>query len=340
MATIRQRLGCWAHERWKAEIALNDTLADAFGIHWLDLRNRHERLEKTPHGSRVCLWQDSSFLTLSAIFPAVGGRLLRRGLRCSPLRFADSALQMDKTCQPNISVILPVGGRDRIGQFRCVVRAFCGQSIDKLDIIVVEHSRTSDFRSHCPPGVRYALVSESFDGEFNKGLTFNEGVRLSSAPYVLLHDADIIPSHRYVEKLLRHLMAGWDAIRPLRFIFLLDREQSEDFIKADGHALPAKVRSVQQNFPGASTAMSREAFESVGGFDEHFAGWGGEDLEFNDRLATQRLFPGGYDVGVHLWHPPSPKKASGDRNNDLMRRIRALPVGERITALRRGSGLP
>jgi len=57
-------------------------------------------------------------------------------------------------------------------------------------------------------------------------------------------------------------------------------------------------------------------------------------VEFLDRLKTLRLFPGSYLPGIHLWHATSPKKATGDRNNDLMQKLAAIPVPERIRSLR------
>ena len=83
-----------------------------------------------------------------------------------------------------------------------------------------------------------------------------------------------------------------------------------------GQHLPGTVESVLQNFP-LSTAVTKLAFKRIGGCDEQFEGWGGEDLEFLDRLKVTKLFPGSYAPGVHLWHAPAPKKESGDRNLDL-----------------------
>jgi hypothetical protein len=52
------------------------------------------------------------------------------------------------------------------------------------------------------------------------------------------------------------------------------------------------------------TIMPREAFEAVGGMDERFRGWGGEDVSFLRALDTlwvkHKNTPN--DV-LHLWHP-------------------------------------
>ena len=63
---------------------------------------------------------------------------------------------------------------------------------------------------------------------------------------------------------------------------------------------------VQNLEGGGSVATTREAFESIGGMDESFIGWGGEDNEFWQRAQTCRVWPYGYLPIVHLWRPSQP----------------------------------
>jgi hypothetical protein len=50
--------------------------------------------------------------------------------------------------------------------------------------------------------------------------------------------------------------------------------------------------------------MSREAFETVGGMDTRFAGWGGEDIAFVRAVETLYAKNKTLDSEVyHLWHP-------------------------------------
>ena len=84
-------------------------------------------------------------------------------------------------------------------------------------------------------------------------------------------------------------------------------------------------------------ALTREAFFRIGGFDERFVDWGGEDNEFYDRCTTLRRYPYGYLPFLHLWHPPQESKLSGARERAVlfMNELLALPPDERIRALRR-----
>jgi hypothetical protein len=91
---------------------------------------------------------------------------------------------------------------------------------------------------------------------------------------------------------------------------------------------------VQNLEAGGSVAMARDAFFAIGGFDESFVGWGGEDNEFWQRALVRKTWPYGYLPLVHLWHAPQPEKASrkpvGARS---LREIFMLPPERRIAAL-------
>lgn len=333
---LKQKIGCWLHERWQTELVLLfPATARRFGLTWIDLCNRHERLSTDGNSARICLWQDSSFLTVARFFPDVGGRLLKHCLSEWPIQLTRQPLMEKRPVEPKVSVILPVGGQERLKQFQCVLKAFYSQTYRDLEIIVVEHGSEQFYKAFCPFWIRYIFLQRKGDQQFNKSMAMNEGIRNAAAPYVLFHDADVVPPSAYVESILRHFNAGWDAVRPMRFLFNLSANDSEKFMKNDAQYLPKVVELILQNFPGVSTAVSKEAYAKIGGHDEQFWGWGGEDLEFLDRLKTVHLFQGGYAPGIHLWHSSAPKKMSGDRNQELMMRKLEISPEERIKLLQR-----
>lgn len=76
--------------------------------------------------------------------------------------------------------------------------------------------------------------------------------------------------------------------------------------------LPKAVRTMRNHSSGA-LAISRSLWDTVGGYDERFASWGGEDRAF--WLACNTLTGWPDDIhghAWHLWHPTSP-----ERNKDL-----------------------
>lgn len=69
-------------------------------------------------------------------------------------------------------------------------------------------------------------------------------------------------------------------------------------------------------------AVSHETWETVGGFDPRFRGWGMEDVAFDIACRTlagpTRRVPGSC---WHLWHPTEPERPS--ENVDLLRQYEA-----------------
>ena len=92
---------------------------------------------------------------------------------------------------------------------------------------------------------------------------------------------------------------------------------------------------MQNALGGGSIAISRQTFFEIGGFDEAFLGWGGEDNEFWDRAQSRRVWPYAYLPFVHLWHElQSGKKSDQKPTLDLYKLKSQIPVWERIADLR------
>ena len=341
LAGVKRWLGCWLHERWRTEVALSDSLSRLLGIQWVDLCNRHESaVVGDAPDARVVETEYTSYLTVARLFPRVGGRLAQKCVAEHPL----SPLPADcvkKTDHPRVSVIIPVGGEDRLANFQLVLNSLLHQSEGNLEVIVLEHSPCALYGKQLPEGVVYQRFEMEIAGEeFNKSRLFNIGVEKSQAPIVMLHDADILVSKDYIETAISHLENGVEAIRPLRFLFYLTEDATTHLCAH--HRLTPKldIENVAQNSQGGSVLMLKEVYQQIGGHDERFQGWGGEDLEFLERLRTRKLFRGGMMPAFHLWHPPAEKKANKSGNLELLNRLRKVVPVDRVSLLRtRNSGV-
>lgn len=104
-----------------------------------------------------------------------------------------------------------------------------------------------------------------------------------------------------------------------------------------------KPDRVRQNWEGGTIAIRRDAFFDLGGYDEGFVGWGGEDNEFFDRCKHVGHLTFGHVPFVHLWHAPQTDKHIDDNRNIttvLESRIK-IPTAERIAELtQRNMGNP
>jgi Glycosyl transferase family 2 len=307
--TVRSALGCWLHERWRAECALRSPLSRATGITWVDLHNRNEQLGAGGDGdARACLFKDSSSLTVARVFPRVGWRLLQRAAGEWPFALGRSRGHEPPrgSSRPDASVIMPVAGRDRRPQFDVVLRSLFAQSLASLEVVVVEHSQEPEFRASCPEPVQYVHLKRAPGQAFNKSLAFNAGARAARGRVLILQDADLVVPRNYLESAIHRIDAGWDGLQPERFRFYLDEPSTAVFGRGDGDIRPLAVTAVGQNIPGGSTVVTSDAYWAIGGSDERFDERGGDDNDFLDRLRTRRFFAGGYAPAIHLWHPVDP----------------------------------
>jgi len=323
-AGFKQRLGCWGHERWRAEVILRAPgLARRLGLRWQDLCNRNERLARSGADARECLWACSSALTVCRLFPEVGGRLIHH-IQCEhPFH-----LEPQKPPAP-VSVIIPVRGIDRKESLAFVVSSLVASSGSESEVLVCEHDNQPKLQRDWPSGVRHVFVPARKDEAFNKSKAMNAGALAARHAILLFHDADVWPSADYVATCVSRMLAGhYEAVHPIRFLFMLDPERTRYVIRKGSLGEVARLAHAQQNNPGLSNFIVRDAYYRIGGHDERFVSWGWEDVEFMDRMKTCAMHPGAFLPAVHLWHAASLRKRIEHSNRDLLARVRreALPV--------------
>lgn len=167
----------------------------------------------------------------------------------------------------------------------------------------------------------------------------NIGAAHATQPFLVFLDDDMVPcSWLAVDAILAEVVSGeWDcALFPrrhyLRFPALYEPKRMAQLAlrwRAQSRAsriggildpLAAQVRfkTTRFCFPGCFMAITRSAFDKVGGFDEGYGGWGCEDSHFALRavevLRVMNLFA--RDVPfLHVDHPVSPYKSEEHRSN-------------------------
>ena len=327
-STFKQRLGCWLHERPQTELALWAPRL----VNWLDLCNRNEAISADDDsGGRICNWRDSSQLTVSRIFPGVGTRLLHHCLKQWPVTFNFDRMKVT-TEQPEASILLAIGGTDRIEQFRLVLASLRGQTHRSMEIIVVEQSETPEIERELPSDVHYFHTYQSAEVGFNKSWALNVAAREARGHCLLIHDADYVVPSDYVNECCRVLKTV-DGVRPSRFNFHLERKSTFELINTRTLHRKPILEYIIQNNP-TPMAVRRDVYWEIGGHDESFVGWGGEDVEFLSRLRTRSVAEGGWLPAIHLWHPAASQKASGHRNQQQQIDKLSSDPAHRIEALR------
>ena len=149
-------------------------------------------------------------------------------------------------------------------------------------------------------------------GPFAKAWALNVGARLSEGGVLLFGDADVIvpgglerrPRSARAASRSSSPTASSSTSRPTRPRSCASGARAP--VRRDPSA-PRNRDAVGERLVlcGGWFAIRRDAFAALGGFDERFVGWGGEDDAMTikverTRLATCELDPG---PAWHLWHP-------------------------------------
>jgi hypothetical protein len=203
----------------------------------------------------------------------------------------------------------------RLRNVLATLRALADQSMPRADyhITVVESDARARWRDGLEPLVDTYLFAPK-DGPFNKAWTVNVGVVGSPVrpDLVCVLDADILVDRNFLRRnALRFARGGVGAVLPYRDVLYLDPTSTRHAIN-DRCVLGAAVidrdplRGFLLRCPwGGCVWLRAELFHRVGGMDERFEGWGGEDDDFTIRLGLWAALDRSADTLLHLAHPPA-----------------------------------
>lgn len=322
-------------DRWRYERALRSGSKS-----YLSIANRSELLQVSPdHSGYACLWKYTSRLHAPLVQPQLGKRLLQRCLQDSPIAFSDKTVYTHGI--PQLSVLIGHRGTERLPLLLKTLQSFAAQEHVDLECIVIESDSQPVIRKYLPSWVQYIFSYDPEGSLYNRSKTFNVGTRHAKGDILLLHDNDMLVPKNYGSNILHRVNQGYDVVNPKRFIFYLSKEYTRFVLNTNVSLDLATPDYIVQNLEaGGSMAIKTQSYHLIGGMDEQFIGWGGEDNEFWDRCLTLPAWIWGYEPIVHLWHQSQPLKADTS-NPNIMRykEIIQLPALERIHRLRSKSSL-
>lgn len=152
----------------------------------------------------------------------------------------------------------------------------------------------------------FEIILGDVDGDFNRSGARNAGVEKSNSEVSVIIDADnILPINNIFEAIT--LAKKKDIlVKPFSLFGYLTEESTNDFYNSFEKVFfnPSYIDPPQKNFVGGSYVMKKSLWQSLGGMDEGFIGWGAEDDAFhllckNSGVRTAYLEGNCY----HLYHP-------------------------------------
>jgi hypothetical protein len=175
-------------------------------------------------------------------------------------------------------------------------------------------------------------------GPFNKSWGFNVGVRASRGSLLAFGDADV--PCRALPTAVSAARAGGPVVRAFSTAIDLDESESE-ILRSDLSCLgdpsfgaAARDRVQTGEYPplsGGLVLYQRPFLALLGGWDERFVGWGGEDnaMDIKIKRAGLRAAMVKESPGFHLAHRRANATAAEDphyRNNlALLKQLREMP---------------
>lgn len=160
------------------------------------------------------------------------------------------------------------------------------------------------YKKYCPDA--QICVGSSSHSPFSKAKAVNEAFKKATGSILAIIDADIICNPNVLLN-ADHLLKTSPWIIPYEHVCNISKKSTNELLnKEPTWPLSSNFSFVYRSqLPvGGANILKRESFEAIGGFDERFQGWGGEDDAF---VAAMNTICGHYtrtnDTLFHLWHP-------------------------------------
>jgi hypothetical protein len=208
-------------------------------------------------------------------------------------------------------------------------------------IILVEQDYSPVNQDELEPLVDSYLFTYSSD-MFNKSWAFNCGAIIAPDDLILLHDCDLLVPKNYIKESIK-VLGIKDMALPWAKILYLTEGSSKNY--PDGQPKVSSVLTSHQAV-GGSLLVRKKFYLKIGGMDERFVGWGGEDNAFYAKAAKlgriNRVSPAVGLTLLHHYHKPAQKwhphsqinnnilwEYSQRSDKDIMVRVRTLdPIGD------------
>ena len=219
------------------------------------------------------------------------------------------------------------GSRDRRENLLAVL-SWLGQW-PEIDVVVVEQDAVPRLDGSLEYGAGVARFAYN-PGPFNKSWGLNLAMGFARHSLLAVGDADVIAAQTFAAAVDRCRTVP--AVKPYRNIVDLTPEETLRVRAGEWGLLPSRSAQTLPNregqgeyvvFAGGLFLIQREWLLRLGGFDERFRGWGGEDDAMTQKLRRAGVEAAQIDgpPALHLWHPRSRATTFGHAHYADNRRV-------------------
>jgi len=183
-----------------------------------------------------------------------------------------------KKNKPLVSIIMPVYNYGKT--LDTALQSVFDQTYKNLEIIIIDDGSTDPFTKLKLDNLKIPNTKIIRQKNGGPSKARNEGVKISTGEYILPLDSDDIMLPNYVEECINVITRDKN-ISPV-YCDTIHEGQMRGMEKRPEWS---KERLIQGPFIVNCSMFSREAFDSVGGFDEDLKGW--EDYDFWLRMMQE-----------------------------------------------------
>jgi GT2 family glycosyltransferase len=163
-------------------------------------------------------------------------------------------------------------------------------------------------RRHCETELPALEIVEGYhegDGPFNRSAAINRAAE-GEWDFAVILDSDTIVDAEQVLAGIELAEETGALVLPYKLRNMLSEAGTSAIL--DGHvgSWEPWVIARERNRVSCCVIVPRALWDAVGGFDERFEGWGGEDEAFHAACAALGVVRRLDGANWHLWHAPSP----------------------------------
>lgn len=164
---------------------------------------------------------------------------------------------------------------ERLGNLKKVIEWLSG--FKGIEIIIVEQDKTQKLPAFSLKGFKYIFTKS--DLPYNRSWAFNVGLKHATTQVIGFGDSDLVMDpQKFIESI--KLLEQYECVSPYSSVIDLEPQESNLPLQSLSQITrPGRGETDVQkiNLTGGIILYRKESIQRIGGWDEQFLGWGGED---------------------------------------------------------------